>query len=104
MADKKLTVVARIKAKPGMEATVQEALMALVGPTRSEAGCINYDLHQSQDDKTLFLFYENWTDKKDLGEHLAMPYLKGFLDRADELLAEPVNISLWDMISQPDKG
>ncbi len=104
MADKKLTVVARFKAKPGMEETVQKALMALVGPTRSEAGCINYDLHQSQEDKTLFLLYENWTSKKALDEHLAMPYLKGLLDRAEEILAEPVHISLWNMVSQSDKA
>ncbi len=104
MADKKLTVVARIKAKPGKEETVHKALMALVGPTRTEYGCVNYDLHRSQDDESLFLFYENWTSKKDLDEHLAMPYLKGFLDRAGEILAEPVHISLWEMISQPDKA
>ena len=38
--------------------------------------------------------------KKDLDEHLAMPYLKAFLGKAGELLAEPVDISLWDMVSQ----
>jgi quinol monooxygenase YgiN len=103
MAEKKLTVVARIKAKPGTEKKVKDALMALVGPTRAEAGCINYDLHQALDDKTLFLFYENWTSKKDLDEHLAMPYLKDFLGRADDLLAEPVEITLWEMTSQLKK-
>ena len=47
MAQEKVTVVATIKAKPGMEKTVRAAVEALVAPTRAEAGCINYDLHQS---------------------------------------------------------
>jgi hypothetical protein len=33
-----------------------------------------------------------------------MPYLKGLLDRAGDILAEPVQIGFWDMISQPDKA
>ena len=97
---KGLTVVARIKAKAGMEERVRGELMALVAPTRSESGCINYDLHQSVDDKGLFLFYENWVSRKDLDEHLNMPYLQSFLKKADEILAEPVEIALWDMISE----
>jgi len=103
MADEKITVVARIKAKPGKEQIVKDTLMALVAPTRSEAGCINYDLHQAADDKGLFLFYENWISKKDLDEHLATPYLKDFLGKAGDILAEPVEITLWKMSSQLKK-
>ena len=100
MADKKVTVLARFKAKAGMEEQVEQEIMALVAPTRSEAGCINYDLHQAADDKGLFMLYENWVSKKDLDEHLEMPYLKSFLGKADQILAEPVEITLWEMISQ----
>jgi quinol monooxygenase YgiN len=103
MASNQVTVLARFKAKPGMEQQVAEALMALVGPTRKEAGCINYDLHQSFDDKTLFVLYENWTRKKDLDEHLEMPYLRAFLGKADDILAQPVEITLWGMITQVEK-
>ncbi|MDR3605513.1 MAG: putative quinol monooxygenase [Desulfomonilaceae bacterium] len=94
-----VTVVARIIAKPGMEDVVKSTLMGLVPPTRKESGCINYDLHQSTDNKALFLFYENWVSKKALDEHLAMPYLQDFLGRSAEILAEPVEIGLWEMIS-----
>ena len=100
MGKQKLTVVARIKAKAGMEARVREELMALVSPTRSEAGCINYDLHQSLDDKSVFLFYENWVDKQDLDEHLNTPYLQALLGKAEDILAEPIDITLWKMISE----
>ncbi|MBL7173957.1 MAG: antibiotic biosynthesis monooxygenase [Desulfobacteraceae bacterium] len=103
MADKKVTVLARFKAKAGMEEQVKQEIMVLVAPTRSEAGCINYDLHQASDDKSLFMLYENWVSKKDLDEHLEMPYLKAFLGKADQILAEPVEITLWEMVSEGEE-
>jgi quinol monooxygenase YgiN len=100
MADNKVTVVARFKAKQGMEETVRQEIMALVEPTRSEAGCINYDLHQSADDKSVFMLYENWVSKKDLDKHLEIPHLKELIGKADQILAEPLEITLWEMISK----
>lgn len=97
----KVTVVARIKAKAGMEEQVKSALLALVAPSRSDAGCVGYDLHQSMDDKSLFLFYENWASKADLDAHIGKPHLKAFLDKAEAILAEPVQITLWEMVSEP---
>ncbi len=101
MADKQVTVIARIKAKPGLEEKVKNEVMALVEPTRAEAGCINYDLHVSEDDGSFFMLYENWISQKALDEHLAMPYLEDFKAKAGELLAEPLDITLWEMISTP---
>lgn len=95
----KLTVTARFRARPDKIEQTRAAITALIAPTRIEAGCINYDLHQSTEDPCQFLLYENWISKKDLDEHLAMPYLASFLSTADELLAEPVEILLWRMIS-----
>jgi quinol monooxygenase YgiN len=99
MADRKITVLARIKAKAGMEERVKRELLALVAPSRSEEACLDYDLHQSVDDKSLFMFYENWTSKGALDKHLEMPYLDAFDEKVEGMLAEPVEISLWEMIS-----
>ncbi|MCK4817457.1 antibiotic biosynthesis monooxygenase [bacterium] len=99
MTNKRVTVFARMKAKDGIEENVRKELMSLVPQTRSEEGCINYDLHQSVDEKTLFMFYENWRSKEDLDKHLEMPYLKSFLEKADKILAEPVDVTLWEKVS-----
>ena len=53
-----VSVFALVKAKPGMEETVKQELLALVGPTLKEEGCLNYELHQSVDNKAWFRFYE----------------------------------------------
>src|SRR5512136_550854 len=96
--DKKITVVALIRAKDGMEEAVKQELAALVGPTRSEKGCIRYDLHQSVENKSLFMFYENWASKKDLDEHVHTPQMKAHMQKARELFAEPPKITLWEVI------
>jgi quinol monooxygenase YgiN len=58
-----------VKAKPGQEEAVKEALVGMVEPTRKEAGCLCYNLHQSKSDKTQFMFYEQWASKETLDAH-----------------------------------
>ena len=81
-----------------MEEKLCEVLRGLIGPTRSEAGCINYDLHRDVDDPARFMFHENWVSKTALDEHLEKPYLQVFLAQTGYLLAQPVEITLWDQI------
>ena len=99
MSFKQVTVLATIKAKKGLENHVAEELLSLIGPTRAEEGCLNYDLHRSSSDPTLFMFYENWVSKEDLDKHLAMPYLQAFLAKAPDLLDVPAEIVLWEKIA-----
>jgi quinol monooxygenase YgiN len=99
MAKQPLTVVARLRAKPGKESVLKEALLALIVPSHADAGCLNYDLHQSLDDPACFLFHENWEGKAFLDAHLQKPHLTQFLAQADQLLAAPPEITLWEKIS-----
>ena len=99
MTDEKITVLAKIKAKEAMADTVKQQALALVKPTRSEAGCISYDLHQSDEDENLFMFYENWISKKALDEHIQTPHLQTFIAKAGELLAGALDVSIWKKIS-----
>ena len=93
-----VTVVATLRARPGQEAAVREALLALVPITRHEPGCLNYDLHQSPDHPGHFLFHETWETKQHLDLHLARPHIQEVLARADELFAEAPAIALWRRI------
>lgn len=94
-----LTVVALIKAKPGKEAALREALLALVPITRQEPGCLTYDLHIATDQPGHFYFHENWTSRRHLDDHLARPHLQALAARADELFAEPPAITTWERIA-----
>ena len=94
-----LTVIAHVRAKPGEESRVRQILEGLLAPTRAEAGCINYDLHQSQTDPALFVFYENWESEGHLETHARSPHIQSFRKLADETLAEPVQITKWQIVA-----
>lgn len=99
MAEEKIAVLAKVKAKDGMVKEVKQELMSLVATTRSEPGCIDYNLHQSTDDESLFMFYENWTSKQALDEHIEKPHLQAFIAKAETLLAEPLDVTIWKKLS-----
>jgi quinol monooxygenase YgiN len=96
-----LTVIATLRAKPGKEAELKDYLTALVGYTRTEVGCISYDLNQKQDDPTTFVMVEYWTGRSALDQHLQMPYMQEFGAAAAALLAGSVDMQLLDMVSTP---
>jgi quinol monooxygenase YgiN len=85
-------VFARIKAKKDKIEEVGAGLRALVGPTRKEAGCIQYDLHQSSDDPSLFYFYEKWKDDQALAAHLQSAHIQAMARETSSFLAEPPEI------------
>jgi len=90
-----LNVIAVIKAKEGKESETKQALQSLVGPTRTETGCIDFDLYQANDDRSTFMFYENWTSQEALNAHMQTPHIKAFGQKAADLLAEPIKASFW---------
>ncbi|CAM2954819.1 putative quinol monooxygenase [Vibrio rarus] len=60
----KLTIVANIIAKEDKIELVKAELLKLIDVTRAEEGCINYDLHQDNENPAHFMFYENWTSRE----------------------------------------
>ncbi len=96
----KVSLIAYLRAKPGKEQELFDTLLSLVGPTRLEAGCIDYHLHVSKEDPHRFMFYENWASKKDLDEHLGKPHLLPLLSRTDELLDGEVELEIFTMMSE----
>ena len=71
-----LTVVAWIRAAPGAEDAVREALLSIVPPTLAEEGCIEYKLHVVDDDPGLLYFVEQWRSGEDLDIHLGSAHVR----------------------------
>jgi quinol monooxygenase YgiN len=94
-----LTVIAYIFAKRGEEQRVRTALLGLVDETRKETGCINYDLHDSEENTALFLMYENWRSAADLEAHARSAHLREFGKNMDPFLERPTEITKWKMVS-----
>ena len=79
----KLTIVANIKAHPDKIDLVKSELLKLIDITRAEEGCINYDLHQDNDNPAHFLFYENWESRELWQTHMGAPHLAAYMAATD---------------------
>ncbi|WP_424973139.1 putative quinol monooxygenase [Dinoroseobacter sp. S76] len=84
----KLTIVANIKANPDKIALVKAELEKLIEITRGEAGCINYDLHQDNDNPAHFLFYENWESRDLWQTHMGAPHLAAYMAATEGAVEE----------------
>jgi quinol monooxygenase YgiN len=94
-----LTIIATLRAKQGQESRAREALRGMLGPTHAESGCINYDLHESQSDPALFVFYENWTSPAHLDAHLKTPHFQALAKLIPEIFTAPPEITKWKKVS-----
>ena len=83
-----LTIVARILAKEGKGDLVKRELLKLIEVTRAEEGCINYDLHQDNENPIFFLFYENWTTRELWQIHMGNAHLADYLKATDGAVEE----------------
>ena len=88
MSDQKLTIVARILAKAEKRDLVKAELLKLIEVTRAEEGCINYDLHQDNENPNLFLFHKNWVNRNMLLKHLASAHLTEYLNATADAVEE----------------
>jgi quinol monooxygenase YgiN len=91
MPIEQITIVCFIKAKQETKKTVKDFLIHMMKMTRKEAGNLNYDLHVSDADDSLFIIYENWPNQGALDNHMAQPYLKEFIAKQGEWLEKPVD-------------
>lgn len=83
MDTNQLTIVARILAKEGKRGFLKSELLKLIDVTRAEEGCINYDLHQDNEDPNMFLFFENWTNRDLWEKHMKADHLIQYMKATD---------------------
>jgi len=84
----KLTIVANIIATAGNIDLVKAELLKLIDVTRAEVGCINYDLHQDNDNLAHFLFYENWESRGLWQNHMGNQHLLDYLSATEGFVEE----------------
>lgn len=75
----KLTIVANIKANADKIDLVKVELEKLIDITRAEEGCINYDLHQDNENPAHFMFYENWESRELWQAHMGNQHLQDYM-------------------------
>jgi quinol monooxygenase YgiN len=96
-----VTNIAFIRAKHGRSEELGRHLLDLVEPSRSEPGCINYDVHRSADDPALWFVYENWRSNDDLAAHFTLPHMQSFIAALPELLEGELDLRRFTLASEP---
>ena len=88
-----------LKAKPGNEKALEEAVMDMMGKVCSENGTIDYAFHRHQTRPGLFFLYEKYKDKNAFDGHMATDYLKQLLKHFDETLEEQPRVERFEQIA-----
>ena len=102
MANKTVRVVARITARPDKIEEVKSLLLGLVGDTRKESGCINYQLLQNKADPGDFTFVEEWESDSAIDTHFITPHMQNAFLKAVPLLAKEPDIRRYLVISSAE--
>ena len=85
-------VVATIIALAGSHDVVRAALVDLVAATRTEEGCVSYELFESAASAGTFITVETWRSAADLAEHMSTPHIAAALAAVEGHLAQPPGI------------
>lgn len=92
MSQGTLRVIARLVARPGKEDALRSVLTGLIAPTRTEPGCISYEMLESKENSREFTFVEEWRDEAALEAHFATDHIQNALAKFPELLAEDLDL------------
>ncbi len=96
MVPMSLRVIARATIKADKVDEAKAVFCAIVDPTRNEAGCIQYDLLQSQSNPREFAIVEEWESKELLDQHLQSTHVGEMLSKLPDLVDGPPDVQLYD--------
>jgi quinol monooxygenase YgiN len=82
------TVIAAFVAKPGQEAALEQLIRGILEPTRAEAGCLSYELHQDMENSASLYVLERWTTDAALKAHSESAHIQAFRAQAGDLIEQ----------------
>ena len=91
-------IVAEATAKPGKADALRAILLDMLPPSRAEAGCLHYELHEDLDAVGHFFFYERYTDAAAFAFHLTTPHFKQLGPAIADLIVGPPKITRVHLI------
>ncbi len=92
-----LVVVATLEAKAGQLELVKAEAQQLIDLTRIEPGCVEYVLHQDNENPLVLVFIERWESKAALESHIASEHFQAFSAATKQAVAS-LNINQLTMI------
>jgi len=88
-----LFIFGRFHASAGCETDLEEAVRAVVEPSRAEPGCLSFGAFRSTRDPRLFYIHSRWIDEAAFDLHATLSHTTQFLERAQSLIDHPLDVT-----------
>ena len=88
-----ILVIIRMKVLPEKRKELSQTIASLIGPIRTEKGCLRCDFYRSMEDENKLHILEEWNTRENLNTHLDSERFR-VLRGAMNLLQEP-----YEMVS-----
>jgi len=98
MPNASVRVIARVMANAASVQQVRAILIGVVEPTRSESGCLSYQLLENLSQPTDFTFVEEWASAEAERAHFSTPHISDALRKLAGLLAAEPDIRRYTMV------
>ena len=89
---------ARFHVRVGSESAAEEALRAVLAPTRAEPGCLAINAFRSTQDHWLFIIHSRWIDEAAFDLHASLPHTVHFIERMQSLIDSPAEFTRAELI------
>ena len=86
MGGRGIVVWAGLRVRDGLAEEFKKCAEPIIKATRSEKGCVKYDLLQDAGDECSFYFFEEYSDESAYKFHREMPYMNAFRQKRGEML------------------
>jgi quinol monooxygenase YgiN len=87
-----ITLFATLSVKPGKIVTAKNELHKILESSRSEPGCLRYEIYQAEQDENSVHLIETYVDRDALATHSQSDYFKNFVKKVSPLLEKEFSI------------
>jgi quinol monooxygenase YgiN len=87
-----LTLLATFQARPETREELARRLQEMVPLTRTEPGCLRYDLHVDREDDNRFVFVETWADVAAWDVHMDTPHVRALVTDSTRLTITGIHL------------
>lgn len=95
MSGQNFCLIATIRPLKEREADALAALAELVAATRTEPGCLQYDLLANESEECSYVMVERFASKDAWLAHMETPHVKAFQTLEASLVREPNSLSFF---------
>lgn len=92
-------VLATYFAAIGEEEELIATLLALIEPSRAEAGCLRYDLVRSEDGSGELVFIEEWASEEALELHRQTEHLRAAKEKVQASIGAEPRVQTYKLIA-----